>query len=179
MKKLFLIMALSVAAFTGSAQEVVKVALKPTDNSKTPQVVLDSIKKSFPHPISQTLSKIAAKSYGKQWDVEISPSSEEQDPLYYEVNILNNDGRYKAVYDKNGNLLRIKQTFKNPSLPETVNQTLQSRYKGWSLVDKEERIDNNGKKAETEYKVLLKKGIIKKAVYLDESGKVKMALPTV
>jgi hypothetical protein len=178
MKKLILIMALNVAALASSAQ-IAKVALKPTNNSKTPQVVLDSIKKAFPEPISQTLSTITAQNYGKQWDVEISPASEEESPLYYQVFIHNKTGRYTAIYDKNGNLLKMKQTLKNISLPEAVNQTIQSKYNGWSLLDKEERIENNGKKASTEYKVLLKKGLIKKAVYFDDNGKVKLSLPTV
>ncbi|MDO8994368.1 MAG: hypothetical protein Q7U83_14970, partial [Daejeonella sp.] len=130
-------------------------------------------------PISQTLTKITSRTYGKQWNVEISPASEQQDPLYYEVNITNNEGRYKAIYNSKGNLMRIKQVLKKDSLPEPVNEAIQSRYNGWSLVDKEERIENNGRRVETEYKVLLKKGMIKKAVYLDESGKVKLALPTV
>ena len=178
MKKLILTMALNVATLSGSAQ-VVKVALKPTENGNTPTVVLDSIKKSFPEPISQTLTKITAQNYGKQWNVEISPASEQQDPLYYEVDIINTEGRYKAIYNSKGNLMRLKQTLKKDFLPDPVNQTIQARYNGWSLVDKEERIDNNGRRVDTEYKVLLKKGIIKKAVYLDESGKVKLALPAV
>ncbi len=178
MKNLILIMALNVAALTSSAQ-IAKVALKPTDKAATPQVVLDSIKKAFPQPISQTLSKITAQNYGKEWDVEISPASAEESPLYYEVFIHNKSGRYTAIYNKDGNLLKMKQIFKDAALPEPVNQTLQAKYSDWKLLSKEERVSNDGKRAFLEYKVLLKKGPIKKAVYFDESGKVKFGVPTV
>lgn len=177
MKKLILIMALNVAALACSAQ-IAKVALRPAEKGAAPQVVLDSIKKAFPEPISQTLTSITAAHYGKQWDVEISPASQEASPYYYEVSIKNQKGTYLAIYDKDGNLLRVKQTLKNATLPEGVNRTLSSKYNGWSLLDKEERI-TNGKKFTTDYKVLLKKGLLKKAVYLDYEGKVKRALPAV
>lgn len=178
MKKLILILAMTLESIVSTAQ-IAKVALKPTENPKTPQVVLDSIAKAFPAPISQTLSTITAQNYGKQWDVEITPASEKESPLYYQVYIHNKSGRYTAIYDKNGNILRLKQILKDVSLPEPVGETLKSKYQGWSLVDKKERIINGGKSASTEYKVLLKKGFAKKAVYFDESGKVKRVLPAV
>ncbi|MES2872413.1 MAG: hypothetical protein V4708_01735 [Bacteroidota bacterium] len=178
MKKLILIMALNVAAIASSAQ-IAKVALKPADKAATPQVVLDSIKKAFPKPISQTLSAITAQNYGKEWEVEISPASAEESPLYYQLLIHNKSGRYTAVYDRNGNLLKLKQIFKNASLPEQVSHTLQTKYSDWKVLDKEERISNDGKNAYTEYKVMLKKGPIKKAVYLNETGKVKFGVPSV
>ncbi|SKB63688.1 hypothetical protein [Daejeonella lutea] len=177
MKKLIFIMALSVAAFTCSAQ-IAKVALRPADKGTAPQVVLDSIKKAFPEPISQTLTSITAAHYGKQWNVEISPASEQEQPYYYQVAIKNEDGRYLAIYDKNGNLLKVRQVLKNTPLPEEVSRTLSTKYQGWSVLDKEERI-SSGKKFSNDYKVLLKKGILKKAVYFDEGGNIKRVLPAV
>lgn len=178
MKKLILIMALSLATLASSAQ-IAKVALKPSEKGHTPQVVLDSIKKAFPQPISQTLSTITAQNYGKEWEVDISPASAEESPLYYQVFIHNKTGRYTAIYNKDGNLLKMKQIFMNPTLPEEVNKTLQSKYGDWKLVKTEERLSNDGHRAYTEYKVLLKKGPVKKAVYLDETGRVKFGIPTV
>lgn len=177
MKKLILIMALSIAALSSSAQ-ISKVALRPAEKGTAPQVVLDSIKKAFPAPISQTLTSITATRYGQLWDVEVSPASEMESPYYYQVAIKNPDGRYLAIYDKDGNLLKVKQVLKNTPLPEPVNRTLSTKYEGWSLLDKEERI-TTGKKFSNDYKVLLKKGIIKKAVFLDHEGNVKLSVPVV
>ncbi|MES3018679.1 MAG: hypothetical protein V4721_12905 [Bacteroidota bacterium] len=177
MKKLILVMALNVAALACSAQ-IAKVALKPADKGVAPQVVLDSVKKAFPAPITHTLTSITAAQYGKQWNVEISPASAQETPTYYEVSIRNQDGSYLAIYDKEGNLLRVRQTLKNAQLPEAVHRTINTKFNGWSMVDKEERI-LAGKKFTTDYKVLLKKGLLKKAVYLDAEGNVKRALPTV
>lgn len=178
MKKLFLIMALGVLGLTCSAQ-IEQVVLTPVKKGEAPQVLLDSIKKSFPNSISQTLSTITASSYGKAWNVYISPASAEITPLYYHVYLKGKNGNQTLIYDKDGNLLKVKQVIKNTEIPEPVKNTLNTKYTDWTLVGNEERITTAKEKSGVEYKVILKKGVLKKAVFIDPEGNVKVALPKV
>jgi hypothetical protein len=177
MKKLLLIMELCVLCLTCRAQ-VKEVILTPVKKGEEPQIVLDSIKKQFPDPISRTLSILPAVTYGKEWNVYISKDSEEATPEYYEVDIKGNKGNYTAVYDKSGNLLKVKQVIKDADLPEKVRNTINTKYSGWKIVGNEERF-TNAKKAILEYKIALKKGVIRKSVFIDPEGNIKLALPLV
>jgi hypothetical protein len=177
MKKLLLIMELLVLCLTCRAQ-IEKVVLTPVKKGEEPQVVLDSIKKAFPDPISRTLSILPAKTYGKEWNVEISEASAEMTPEYYEVYIKGEKGNYTAVYDKSGNLLKVKQVIKNTELPEKIKTILDTKYAGWKIVGNEERF-TNAKKAIVQYKVILKKGLISKAVFFDSEGNIKLAMPAI
>ncbi len=176
MKKLFLIIALGVISVTSSAQ-ITEVVLTPVKNGEAPQALLDSIKKAFPHPVSQTLSTITAATYGEAWNVSINPASAELNPLYYHVYMRGKNGIQTLIYDKQGNLLKVKQVIKNSEIPDKVKNTLKTKYAGWSTVGNEERITNANGRIGIEYKVILKKGIIKKAVFIGQEGDVKVALP--
>jgi hypothetical protein len=178
MKKLFLIMALGVLSLTCSAQ-IEEVVLTPVKNGEAPQVLLDSIKRAFPNTISQTISTITANSYGKAWNVYISPASEEITPLYYYVFLKGKNGNQTLIYDKEGHLLKVKQVLKNIDVPEPVKNTLNTKYAGWAIVGDEERITNANGKSGIEYKVILKKHGIKKAVFIGPEGDVKVAVPKV
>ncbi len=180
MKKLFLIIALGVLSLTCSAQ-VEKLVLKPAKSSEVSNsFVLDSIKRALPGPIGQALSVLASDNSGKAWSVSFSPASSESfQPTYYQVFLKSNDGKKTMVYDKDGNLVRVRQVLKNTEVPERVINTLNTRYKDWTLIDKEERHVNSTDKISIDYKVILKKGILKKAVLLDPDGDVKLAIPMV
>lgn len=178
MKKLFLIMALGILSLTCSAQ-IEKVVLKPVKKGEAPQVLIDSIQKAFPNSVSKTLSTITANSYGKAWNVYISPASEKTTPLYYEVYLKGVNGYQTLIYDEKGNLLKVKQVLKNADIPEPVKSTLNTKYSGWNVIGKEERITNANQISGVEYKVKLKKGVLKKAVFIDPEGNVKIALPSV
>jgi hypothetical protein len=179
MKKLFLIMALGVISFSCSAQ-VEKLVLKPAKSSVVSNSFeLDSIKRVLPGPIGRTLSVVTAHQDVKAWDLSVNPASDSFQPTYYQVFLKSRDGKKTMVYDKDGNLLRVRQVLKNADVPERVINTLNTRYKDWTLVDKEERQVNSLQKMDVDYKVILKKGLFKKAVLLDPNGEVKLAIPTV
>ncbi len=179
MKKLFLIIALGVLSFTCSAQ-VEKLVLTPAKKAETSSgVIIDSIKKVLPEPISNTLAAVTLNRGGHAWNVYLTPASEESDPMFYYVYLKGKTGKQTLVYDKNGNLLRVKQVLRNTDMPDPVKKTLTTKYKDWTLVENEERRIANSEKATSDYKVILKKGILKKAVVFDPSGEIKLALPTV
>jgi len=180
---------LLVLAVTSRAQVISQVIIKPkplkntevsrtipSENSDGSLAVLESIKTEFPEPIVRTLTTIPAKEYGKEWNVYISKESEEKMPDYYEVVIRTKEGMRTAVYDRSGNLLRVKQVIKNVDLPSSVKETLNEKYKGWQIIDEEERI-TNAKKSVMEYKVKLKKGLLRKTVFIAPDGTVEKEFP--
>lgn len=178
MKKLFLVMALGVLSLACSAQ-VEKVVLTPAKNTEvSSETVLDSVKKVLPHPISSTLNAIAS-SDTRPWNVYFTPASDEIEPMFYHVYLRGKAGRQTLIYDKDGNLVQVKQVLKNTEVPETIQKTLSKKYSGWRVLENQERHISANDKATTDYKVILKKGIIKKSVILEPDGDVKTALPVV
>ncbi|MDB5012675.1 MAG: hypothetical protein JWQ25_877 [Daejeonella sp.] len=188
MKTLRVIMVLLVLCVTSKAQIVSKVVLKPTEvkntkavdttvkNEDQSKIVIDSIKKKFPEPVVNVLTKIPAKTYGKEWNVYISEESEAETPDYYEVEIKAANGYQTAVYDGSGNLLKLKQIIKNADLPEAVRNTITTKYKDWKVIGDEERI-SNAAKFNVNYKVKLKKGILRKTVFISPEGEIKNEFP--
>ena len=182
-------MMLLVLSVTSRAQVISQVIIKPkpfknTEISKTVSseksdgslTVLESIKKEFPDPVVRTLTTIPAEEYGREWNVYISKESAEETPDYYEVVIRTNNGMRTAVYDRSGNLLRVKQVIKNVDLPETIRESLHKKYKGWQIIGEEERI-TNAKKHVLDYKVKLKKGLLRKTVFIAPDGTIARELP--
>lgn len=166
-----------VLCIQGNAQAVEQVALKEVKEGEEPDAILNAIKKDFPDPIRRTLSFLPAKTYGAEWDVEISKASEEADPLYYEVEIEAENGNYRAVYDKSGRLLKTRQVIENAELPEKVKMVLSTAYKGWKIEGREERIKNNFGKFDVTYKVPLRKGLKRKTIFFAPDGSIKRELP--
>lgn len=169
-------MALGVLSLTCSAQ-VEKVVLVPAKQKKVTGFTLDSISKALPVPISQTLSTLSND--GRVWNIDFKPASSEINTSFYNVYLKGKNGKQTLTYDKDGNLLQVKQVLKNTEVPEPVKKTLNTKYNGWALVGNEERHIHDSDKATLDYKIILKKGILKKAVLVDPEGDVKLALPTV
>ncbi|MDB5119399.1 MAG: hypothetical protein JWN56_617 [Sphingobacteriales bacterium] len=188
MKTLRVIMVLLVLCVTSKAQVISKVVVKPNASKSAKaanttvksedetKMVIDSIKKEFPEPVVNLLTAIPAKTYGKEWNVYISKESEEETPSYYEVEIKAANGYQTAVYDKAGNLLRVKQIIKNAELPEAVKNTINTKYNDWQVIGDEERI-SNAAKFTVDYKIKLKKGILRKTVFINPKGEIKNEFP--
>lgn len=175
MKKLFLIMALGITGVTCSAQ-IEKVVLKPANRSDISNtIILDSIKRVLPAPVSQILSVVN----GRAWNVDITPVSGESEVTRYYVYLKGKDGRQTLVFNKDGNLVHAKQVIKNVDVPEPIEKALKTRYRGWAVLGNEERHIADNRKTSADYKVILKKGMIKKAVLFDPDGDIKIALPAV
>ena len=162
---------------TSNAQAVEQVALKRVKEGEAPEAILNAIKGDFPDPISRTLSLLPAKTYGAEWNVEISEASEEAEPQYYQVEINAKNGNYVAVYDKSGKLLKTKQVIENAELPEKVRMILGTAYKGWKMTGHEERIKNNFGKFDVTYKVPLRKGLKRKTIFFAPDGSIKREVP--
>lgn len=171
-------MALGVVSLTCSAQ-IEKMVLTPAKTVKTSEVTIDSVSKLLPTPVTRTLTSLTAPERSA-WNINVIPGDQNLDVLQYYVHLKAKDGsKQTMVYDKDGNLLQVKQVIKNTDVPEPVRNTVNTKFRDWTLVGNEERHYTTNEKAKTDYKVILKKGILKKAVLLDPNGEVKVALPIV
>ena len=176
MKKLAVFMMLLVLSFTSRAQVAQEVVFKPVKPGEEPKAVLDSIKKEFPDPVIRTFSLLPGKTYGEQWNVHRSRIEVVNNPDYYEVDIKTPKGYQTQVYDKDGNLLRVKQVIKDVDLPEVVQNAIATEFPGWTILEEQERI-SSAEKYTLEYKVKLKKGLLRKTVFVDPAGNIEKELP--
>lgn len=171
-------MALGVTSVACSAQ-VEKAVLTPAKSKQTSNAVtLDSVKKVLPDPIANSLHVLAGANE-HAWNVNFTPASENVDLTHYYVYLKGKNGKQTLVYDKNGNLLQVKQVMKNVEVPEPVKRTLNTKFNRWTLIANEERHIFGDEKTSSDYKVILKKGFIKKAVLLDPEGDIKISFPSV
>jgi hypothetical protein len=81
------------------------------------------------------------------------------------------EGAILAAYDKNGNILRTVEKFKNVSVPMEVAQAVASEYPKWK-ISKDVYLVNFHDKKDTRknYKLVLEKGKKRIRVRTDEKG---------
>lgn len=171
-------MALGVVSLTCNAQ-IERVVLTPAKTVKPCEVTIDSVSKLLPTPVARTLTSVTVPERSA-WNINLIPSDQNLDVLQYYVHLKGKDGsKQTMVYDKDGKLLQVKQVIKNSNVPEQIKGIVNTKFKDWNLVENEVRYYTTNNKAKTDYKVILKKGILKKVVLIDPNGEIKVALPTV
>ncbi|MFL5739099.1 MAG: PepSY-like domain-containing protein [Flavisolibacter sp.] len=89
-------------------------------------------------------------------------------PKDYTATFDMNGNRYYAWYDANGNWVGSTYVMSNNGLPSSLNNTISSRYSGYT-VDKVNRVMW---KDRTAYEVKLKNGNSKAKVLIDENGNI-------
>jgi hypothetical protein len=82
------------------------------------------------------------------------------------------DGKILAAYDKDGNLIRTIEKFKNVKLPKAVRDAIAKRFPQWAMISDVYKVSFhiNNDTAKKQYKVNLKNGDKKMKVKLDEKG---------
>ncbi len=118
-----------------------------------------------PPPVKMLQRKAAA------YDVKASEFYED-DYDNYSISFFIPEGRILASYDKDGNVLRTIEKYKNLALPPSVAQAIAKNYKGWTMTKNAYLVNYHDKKGITkkEYKILLEKGSQRLRVKTDENG---------
>jgi hypothetical protein len=82
------------------------------------------------------------------------------------------DGKILAAYDKDGNLIRTIEKFKNVKLPIAVTQAIAKRFPNWSIVSDVYFVSfhSDNDVAKKQYKVRLENDKKKMKVKLDDKG---------
>lgn len=81
-------------------------------------------------------------------------------------------GKILASYDKEGNVLRTVEKYKNIALPPAVAEAIVKNYSGWTIAENAYLVNYHDRKGVTkkEYKILLEKGSQRMRVKTDEKG---------
>ncbi|WP_224483003.1 nicotinate-nucleotide adenylyltransferase [Robertkochia aurantiaca] len=90
----------------------------------------------------------------------------------YTVNFFIPDGKVVAAYDKDGNLVRTIEKFKNVSLPNPSRKALLERFPGWEMTENIYRVTYHTKKGvgRKDYSVKLVNGDQVLRVKVDDQG---------
>lgn len=91
---------------------------------------------------------------------------------FYTVNFFIPEGKILASYDRDGNLLRTAEKFKDIALPQAVRDAIGKRFPNWDMTKDVYLVNyHDGKKVKKEYKVLLENGDKRMRIKTDEKGK--------
>ncbi len=90
---------------------------------------------------------------------------------FYKVFFYIPDGKIVAAYDKDGNLIRTIEKFKNVKLPKDVINAVAKRFPGWNMYEDVYKVNyHKDRGAKKEYKIRLENGDKKMRVKTDEKG---------
>ncbi|NAS12270.1 nicotinate-nucleotide adenylyltransferase [Poritiphilus flavus] len=90
---------------------------------------------------------------------------------YYEVAFYIPEGKILAAYDKDGQLMRTAEKFRDINLPNTVKKAVLDRFPGWTITKDIYLVNYHDKKGVTKkYKLKLVNGDKVLRVKTDASG---------
>ncbi len=93
---------------------------------------------------------------------------------YYYVSFFIPEGKILASYDKEGNLLRTAEKFKNVNLPKEVRDSVAERFPQWTISEDVYLVNYHEEKGITKrYKLLLENGNKRMRIKIDENGVIK------
>jgi len=165
MKKIFLglfVFGLTIQSFAQIVElpevEIVAVNYKYLDNVGEPDAA---------QPVKLLQREVAA------FDLKNSEYYEDQYDDYF-ISFYIPAGKILASYDKEGNVLRTVEKYKNIALPPAVSESIVKNYTGWTIAENAYLVNYHDKKGVTkkEYKILLEKEGQRMRIKTDENGNI-------
>lgn len=89
---------------------------------------------------------------------------------FYNVTFFIPEGKILVAYDKEGNVLRTVEKFKDIKLPMDIRTAIEKRFPGWVVKKDVYRVTYNDGKSKRQYKVVLENGDKTMRVKLDGDG---------
>ena len=90
---------------------------------------------------------------------------------YYEVNFYIPEGYILAAYDRDGNLLRTIEKFKDVTLPKDVISSVAKRFPNWVIKSDVYLVNYHDERGITKkYKLTLQNGDERIKIKVDETG---------
>ena len=99
----------------------------------------------------------------------------EDDTENYFISFYIPDGKILAMYDNKGKLLRTAEKYKNVSLPETVKQSVTTKYPGWKISQDTYLVNYYSESkypTSKVYKLILENGTKRMRVKTNEKGEI-------
>lgn len=90
---------------------------------------------------------------------------------FYTINFFIPEGKILASYDKEGNLLRTAEKFKNVALPQAVVSAIAKQFPNWKMTEDVYIVNyHEGEDVRKIYKVLLENGNKRLKIKTDDKG---------
>ena len=107
------------------------------------------------------------------YDLKSSEYYEDQYENYF-ISFYIPQGKILASYDKDGNILRTVEKYKNIALPTAVAVSVGTKYPGWTISENAYLVNYHDEKGVTkkEYKILLEKDNSRMRIKTDENGNI-------
>ena len=91
----------------------------------------------------------------------------------YEVSFFIPEGTILAAYDRNGELIRTIERYKNVGLPQAVQTAVKQKYPGYTISKDVYLVNYHGDKgAEKRYKIKIENGKKMMKIKTDEKGNI-------
>lgn len=161
-------LAFTVIAGAHSQTAEVRVKLKETD---VPIAVLESFKKDFNGNVSRGWEIVPIDIIREEYVVTSFGDLNGEKPTEFAVKIKGPQVWGEAIYDADGLLKFSKTVIKDTALPPAVTKAVMKGFPGYSILKDQETI-KQGKSDIIHYRVIVKKGKEKRAVSIDQSGKI-------
>lgn len=118
-------------------------------------------------PVKQLQREVAV------FDLKNSEYYEDEYDDYF-ISFYIPQGKILASYDKEGNVLRTVEKYKNIALPKVVSEAIVKNYSGWKIAENAYLVNYHDRKGVTkkEYKILLEKDNRRMRVKTDENGNI-------
>jgi hypothetical protein len=152
-----------------AVSEVAPAEMAEIKKADVPVEVTNAVARDFKDYVPTKFSQFPYQFTKMGWFV--NPDNK-QKLDHYEVHLILKNGSYlDAVYSSNGDLIRYRQMIKNEALPENITKAIaNSQYKDWTISGDHELIKGNPREMTDHYIVKIRKGNVKKNLYLDEKG---------
>lgn len=116
-------------------------------------------------PVKRLQREVAA------FDLKSSEYYEDEYDSYF-ISFYIPEGEILAAYDKDGNLLRTAEKYKNVKLPAEVAKTVAEKYPGWTIAKDVYLVSYYENKAVTNktYKIILENGTKRMRIKTNDKG---------
>lgn len=111
--------------------------------------------------------------YATSYDIRSSEYYEDEYDNYF-ISFFIPEGKILASYDREGNLLRTVEKYKNIALPPVVAKSIAKNYPGWKIAKNAYLVHyhNDQGVLKKEYKIVLEKGNEGMRIKTDENGNI-------
>lgn len=138
-----------------------------------PEVKIEAVNYKYLNSVESNSVALPVKRLQREvaeFDLKSSEFYEDEYDTYF-ISFYIPEGEILAAYDKDGNLLRTAEKYKNVKLPPMVTTTIAQKYPGWAIAKDAYLVSFYENKGVTKvYKLVLEKGNKRMRVKTNEFG---------